>query len=931
MEDEEVYSSPPVELETEVSTVQEVESTENFITQDLVVHSAPEDEFVWEEYLEETQTEAVPPTAFQHVEKSLESGVLEDHLVEVVHSAPEQQGNEYWLAKVVTTCGPLLRLRYITQSSVTVECWHEIANRNLHPVGWCSHHNMNLSLPTDLASVLLNDESIKEAKEAVEQAQKEGTSVPEEALDVEGYTAVDRIKQGMKVEVLFNGNPLCGWVATVMDNVGGRLLLRYDTPDCSGDTFWLFYQDLRLRPPDWIYHQGLPWKYSHPGSSASYEYAEWAALLELSRDDARHSSLPVSLLAPTFTPDVHRFKPGMLLETVHPFKPCSIHVGRITEIIDSHFFKITIDSNQVEEVSWITQINDPLILPVGFCKKNSLSLDPPKNWLSEEHFDWDIYLNSSLSVCADCDMFPKFKSSEEIGFLPGLKLEAVNPSAPNEICAATVKQTCEHLLVVQLDSALDLRPILQASTSQDLFPTGWCQTNNYPLQLPAEYLPRGRSLENSTVEMSQERSNENSQTVESLLSGGSQRSLWCPRLYVNHWCYTGPYLSKSKVAKQSQSVGPGSVELVLREVLSMTINAAYIPTRVLRELERNGPDPQLVSSTWHLTPFKAKFKRYAYTANIPVATLASDVSDFLYSICQTLQCCPNLWSPMLTGENCPWLCTSQMTIQGNPSSCLRGRGRISINKGVRGGPGASRMFHRRKRGGRKRLFVPVRANRLLQTKGLTNPSDDISEDVEEEEDAEIEEGDDDDVGSGSDEGDTSSRSSRPTSPFLEHGLGSRRRRRVFPRLEMQTRGIKLPDYATQMKMRHVKKKYETGEASSSASSFREEPLDRKERIRRDRKNEYPDTNSGLEPASVTSDPLEWTVHDVEQYVASQSAICHHAVRLREQEIDGRAFLLLNLPTLVQHLGLPHSSAVALAQHICRVKLAHFLFYYRAEA
>ncbi|KAK8744393.1 hypothetical protein OTU49_000769, partial [Cherax quadricarinatus] len=182
---------------------------------------------------------------------------------------------------------------------------------------------------------------------------------------------------------------------------------------------------------------------------------------------------------------------------------------------------------------------------------------------------------------------------------------------------------------------------------------------------------------------------------------------------------------------------------------------------------------------------------------------------------------------------------------------------------------------------------------LLQTKGLTNPSDDISEDVEEEEDAEIEEGDDDDVGSGSDEGDTSSRSSRPTSPFLEHGLGSRRRRRVFPRLEMQTRGIKLPDYATQMKMRHVKKKYETGEASSSASSFREEPLDRKERIRRDRKNEYPDTNSGLEPASVTSDPLEWTVHDVEQYVASQSAICHHAVRLREQEIDGRAFLLLN--------------------------------------
>ncbi|KAG7176228.1 scm-like with four MBT domains protein 1 [Homarus americanus] len=933
MEEEHLPVCPdqPTEIENQLSSTQETESTEKLVSQDSSVKSVPDEEFVWEEYLEETQTEAVPPTSFQHVEKSLESGVLEDHLVEVVHSSSGQQPTGYWLAKVVTTCGPLLRLRYVAPSSVNVECWREVAHGGLHPVGWCGHHNIQLSLPSDLMSELVDEDSIKEAKEAVEQAQREGISVPEEALDVEGYTAVDRVKHGMKVEVLFDGNPLCGWVATVMDNVGGRLLLRYDTPDCSGETFWLFYQHPRLRPPDWIHHQGHLWNYSHPTSSTPYEYAEWAALLELSRDDARHSSLPVSLLAPTLGPDTHQFIAGMLLEVVHPFKPYSVHVGKVLEIIDSHFFRIAVDSETSEEISWVTYVNDPLILPWGFCKENNLSIEPPKDWPSETVFDWDTYLRSSTSLCAESEIFKKFESSEDICFSPGLKLEAVNPSAPNQICAATVNKTCGHLLVIQLDSDPDSKPIIRASTSQDIFPTGWCQANNYPLKLPAQYSPLARSLENTSMEASQERNSDNSQTTEAVSSGGgSQKSLWCPRLYVNHWCYTGPYLSKSKVAKQSQSVGPGSVELVLREVLSMTINAAYIPTRVLRELERrNGPDPQLVSSSWHSIPFKAKFKRYTYTANIPVATTASDISDFLYSICQTLQCCPNLWSSNLTGENCPLLCTSQMSIQGS-QTCLRGRGRISINKGVRGGPGTSRIIHRRKRGGRKRLFVPVRANRLLQTKTLTTPSDDISEDVEEEEDAEIEEGEDDDVGSGSDEGDTSSRSSRPTSPFLEHGVGSRRRRRAFPRLEMQTRGVKLPDYATQMKMRHVKKKYE-GEASSSASSCREEPLDRKDQMRRDRKNEYPDTNSGLEPATVTSDPLEWTVHDVEQYVASQPAICHHAVRLREQEVDGRAFLLLNLPTLVHHLGLPHSSAVALAQHICRVKLAHFLYYYRAEA
>lgn len=198
------------------------------------------------------------------------------------------------------------------------------------------------------------------------------------------------------------------------------------------------------------------------------------------------------------------------------------------------------------------------------------------------------------------------------------------------------------------------------------------------------------------------------------------------------------------------------------------------------------------------------------------------------------------------------------------------------------------------------------------------------EEAEEEEEAEIEEVEEYDVGSGSD-GDTSSRSSRPTSPLLEQGQMARRHRKAFPRMDMQGKGIKLAEYSAQMKARQ-KRKFEGQDGASGNLGFREEGAERREPMKRSRKSEFSDTSSGLEPASVRSDPLEWTVHDVEQYVAGQPAICHHAVKLRQQEVDGRAFLLLNLPTLVQHLGLPHSSAVALAQHICRVKLAHFLFY-----
>ena len=64
---------------------------------------------------------------------------------------------------------------------------------------------------------------------------------------------------------------------------------------------------------------------------------------------------------------------------------------------------------------------------------------------------------------------------------------------------------------------------------------------------------------------------------------------WCPKIYFNYRCFTGPYLSKGRLVLLPQFVGPGPVVLVLKEVLSMLINVAYKPSRVLRELQLDGP------------------------------------------------------------------------------------------------------------------------------------------------------------------------------------------------------------------------------------------------------------------------------------------------------------------------------------------------------
>ncbi|KAK7055031.1 hypothetical protein SK128_027429, partial [Halocaridina rubra] len=698
-------------METDVEKLAKVEEKRDVVTDNHIC----DEEFAWEEYLEEIQAEAAPPSAFPHVEKSLESGIEENQLIEVVHYTDGDQPSGYWVAKIITVCGPLLRLRYLFPVAINVETWVEVSSGCLHPLGWGSQHSVPLSIPPEVPKELQNESFLTNAKKIAEDAEAQNHSVPEEAFDGNGYTAVDRIRLGMKVEVLYDDKPFCGWVATVLDNVGGRLHLQFDTPDCSGETFWLFYLSHRLRPIDWIYQKGSPWKYKNPTLSTFYEEAEWSALLEMSRDDARHSSLPKSLLSTSLEPDTHSFKVGMLLEAVHPFKPFSIELGIITKVTDDKYFEITMQPLNGESVSWLTSSNDPLILPTGFCKEHGLKLAPPNDWNENRDFnaeDYAKYLNLSI---ADSGLFREHNACGVKAFEVDHRLECVHPINTDQICFASVIKICGHLLVLKLDSESDFLPIFRSAMSQDIFPMGWCHANNYSLQLPIHFCEKVKSVESSMpVEDPQEQSRESPATIGALSLSGSQLSMWCPRLYINYCCHTGPYLSKSKVAKQSQSVGPGSVELVLREVLAMTINAAYIPTRALRELERSVKENPNIPPSWHPLVFKAKFRRYNATATIPIATIASDISDFLNLICHVLQCCPNLWSTTSTGENCPFLCNgSQICMQANPASYFRGRGRIAHCRGARGG-----LIYRRKRGGRKRLYVPIRTNRLLQPKSL---------------------------------------------------------------------------------------------------------------------------------------------------------------------------------------------------------------------
>ncbi|KAJ8788870.1 hypothetical protein J1605_005166 [Eschrichtius robustus] len=85
----------------------------------------------------------------------------------------------------------------------------------------------------------------------------------------------------------------------------------------------------------------------------------------------------------------------------------------------------------------------------------------------------------------------------------------------------------------------------------------------------------------------------------------------------------------------------------------MIINAAYKPGRVLREL-------QLVEDPhWNFQEetLKAKYRGKTYRAVAKIVRTSDQVADFCRRVCAKLECCPNLFSPVLVSENCPENCS----------------------------------------------------------------------------------------------------------------------------------------------------------------------------------------------------------------------------------------------------------------------------------
>ncbi|KAG6799232.1 scm-like with four MBT domains protein 1 isoform X1 [Apis mellifera caucasica] len=879
--------------------------------------------FFWQDYLDATNSVEVPQIMFPHVELTLQSGIEIGMSLEVPIPKKENEENiNYWVASIVMACGPLLRLRYFGGDDRSLEFWFNLTKEAAHELGWCIKNNKKLE-PPDIIRQRSSD-----CIEKLSEFLKTARSIPSEMLSGDGLSITERIKQGMKVEVSDILHPYKLWVATIIENVGGRLLLRYDTPGSSRKDFWMFCTSEHLHPYGFTSKSDSNWFLEPPSSIVeTHTYEEWKDLLE---STPKNYDLPEELFHNIINHSKHEFKIGMKLEALSPTDQIKICPATVIKVFDDIYFLVHIDTydelskgmdieacmyNSTEKNTWLCTAGHPYIFPIGWAKKHNIKIVHPNGWTpKEDEFDWDEYLKDTQAIAAEEKLFSERQSAIDVGFECGMRLEAVDPECENVICAAHITKIVDNLLWLKLDNYENTRPehIVDIYSLQ-IFPVGWCESNHYPLKPPKDYMEICKQLQMPLKE-------EKKTNVLDIPISEPRSSLWCPKIYFNYRCFTGPMISKGKLATLPKAVGPGPVILVMREVLSMIVSVGYRSARILKVLQCDSkPDPG-----YHLEVLKAKHKNNTYRASVAVVTSGDMVADFCRNICKKLMVCPNLFGPLYVPENeCPDKC----------HKTSKAKFTASVGTGRRGKPKGytSIMVQKPKPwGGRRKRRRGRWANREKETHEDFEQEDEMPfmsldlakhvSGIEETLDGRpplseidimiqkgLEKGEKSDEfkteppsSNASDDSGSSFNDNRKTKDGgSPNSLNSKQHSSKFSQSSTVTRASKRErDWDTSIE----------SDGTDGESEY----------VRMQKKQRRPKTRK------LDSNPLFWSVDDVFRYLRKTNDCKDIAYRVKQEEIDGLAFLLLNLPSLTQHMKLRTSLAMKLCRHVEQVKVTFFL-------
>ncbi|XP_071340304.1 lethal(3)malignant brain tumor-like protein 4 isoform X2 [Trachinotus anak] len=101
-------------------------------------------------------------------------------------------------------------------------------------------------------------------------------------------------------------------------------------------------------------------------------------------------------------------------------------------------------------------------------------------------WSWQQYLNEQKGEAAPVTLFTQSQSfpSKRTGFKVGMKLEGIDPLHPSMFCVLTVAEVIGYRLRLHIDGYSECYDFWVNADSADIRPAGWCRDHNHKLHPP---------------------------------------------------------------------------------------------------------------------------------------------------------------------------------------------------------------------------------------------------------------------------------------------------------------------------------------------------------------------------------------------------------------------------------------------------------------
>ncbi|XP_076864366.1 MBT domain-containing protein 1-like isoform X2 [Brachyhypopomus gauderio] len=427
--------------------------------------AVPQDTFDWGNYIGTGDVKGAPVSCFKHVPMGTSwQDVTEGIRVEVLNSDSSFSMKVYWIASIIKLAGFKALLRYEGfDGDSGQDFWCNLCVPDIHPVGWCASGGKPLVPPKSIQHKVSNWKAflVKRLTGA--------KTLPSDFSAKVHESMQFPFKKLMRVEVVDKTHLCRTRVALVEQVIGGRLRLVYEESQDGSDDFWCHMYSPLIHSIGWSRSIGHRFKRSDV----------WKRLEGL-------SDAPGQLFAKVKDVDQNGdwYKDNMKLEAIDPLNLSTICVATVRKVLADGYLMIGIDGSEAADGSdWFCyHSTSPSIFPAGFCEINSIELTPPRGY-TKLPFRWFDYLRETTAVAAPVKLFNKDVPNH--GFVPGMKLEAVDLMEPRLVCVATVTRIVHRLLRIHFDGWENEYDQWVDCESPDLYPVGWCQLTGYQLQPPA--------------------------------------------------------------------------------------------------------------------------------------------------------------------------------------------------------------------------------------------------------------------------------------------------------------------------------------------------------------------------------------------------------------------------------------------------------------